>query len=286
MDFYGQLGLEAEIYYNGLLINQRWRAAGSGPRYKITDLGGLDDADVRDAREPNPMRDGELALPAYYGGRTITLTGRIMARNVAEMRTMQSNLKKAFAALQETPLQFYNDGTATSYVYINARKSAPIQMRESQQNQFPTRDFLITLRASDPRFYSAATSTFAITGSSLATTYKHYNSGWATSDPVIRINGPLVPTNVGTYGQSSIVNITAGQALTLIYDRSALTSASSFVEINTARRTVTGSTGTLNYSNVLAGSLFPQIVGGTNTFWAVGLTGTGNVRVNYQSAWL
>lgn len=283
MDFYGALGLEAEIRYNGLVLNQSVANAGSGPRYRITDIGGLDDADVRDAREANPMRDGELALPAYYGGRTITLTGRILARSVAEMRTMQADLKRTFGSLEEARLAFYNDAGSTNYIFINARKSAPIQIRELQANQYPHRDFLITLRASDPRFYSSATSTIAAYGSTLATTFTGVNSGHASSDPVIRINGPLYPTVAGSSMQSSIVNFNAGQSLNLSFPSTAFLSATSYAEIDCTARTVTGS---INYSNVISGSLFPQVVSGTNTFYVTGFTGTGSVEVYYKSAWM
>jgi len=283
MDFYGTLGLEAEIRYNGLVLNQRAATVGTGPRYRIIDIGGLDDADVRDAREVNPMRDGELALPAYYGGRTITLTGRILARNVAELRTMQTNLKRAFAELQETRLAFYNDAGSTNYIFINARKAAPIQIREAQSNQYPHRDFLITLRASDPRFYSSATSSFSISGSGLATLYTHMNSGIAASDPVIRLNGPLYPIVTGPTIQGGIANLDAGQALNLGINTSALASASNFAQFDCATRTVSGG---INYSSVLSNSVFPQIVSGTNTFYVAGFTGTGSVQVFYKSAWM
>lgn len=283
MDFYGALGLEAEIRYNGLLLNQRLVDAGNGPRYKINDIGGLDDADVRDAREVNPMRDGELSLPAYYGGRTITLTGRIMARNVAEMRSMQSSLKSSLGALQESELRFYNDAGSTNYIYINARKSAPIQMREVQANREPRRDFLITLRASDPRFYSSATSTISANASALATVFTGFNNGLASSDPVIRINGPLFPVVAGTSMQASIVNFSSEQALNLAFPSTAFVSSTSYAEINCATRTVSGS---INYSNVLSGSLFPQVAAGTNTFFVTGFTGTGSVEVYYKSAWM
>lgn len=283
MDFYGTLGLEAEIVYNGLLLNQRLVDAGTGPRYKINDIGGLDDADVRDAREANPMRDGELALPAYYGGRTITITGRILARNVAELRQMQTNLKTAFASLQESQLKFYNASGSTNYIFINARKSAPLQMREAQNNAQPHRDFLITLRASDPRFYSSATNTASTSGAGFATAFSSYNNGTAFSDPVIRINGPLMPTVVGTTGQFLVSNLDYGLALGFSMSAGALASTTSYVEINCSTRAVSGS---LDYSNVAPNSVFPQVVPATNTFVVSGLTGTGSVQVYYKSAWM
>ena len=384
MDFDGISGLESEFIYNGLLLNQRSATATNYTRYKITEIGGFDDADVRDAREMNPARDGELAMPAYYGGRTITFTGKILANNVRELRQMQQNLRSAFASLSEQPLTIDNgndtfqtiidaslggvwigqDSSTTGYfeyrtptnsplvavgqtldfnsivmsgasqnpnfsvtitnldpvtygggqyvhvayynlnypttfyqsvvsgligtsttklVYINARKSAPIQMRESQQGQYPTRDFMVTLRASDPRFYSSATNSVTRTGSQLATSFSLVNDGNANSDPVIKITGPLVATSGGANPEFLVANATSGQALGFRFPVAGMATSTSIAVIDSSTRSISGS---LAYSNVLSNSVFPSVIGGTNTFVVSGLTGTGNVQVIYKNSWI
>ena len=85
-------GLEALFEYNGLVLNDRRQI----DRYKLTGITGLDDADVRDTREPNPDYEGETAFGSLYGGRTITLTGEIQAGNLWYLRYMYQNLKAAF----------------------------------------------------------------------------------------------------------------------------------------------------------------------------------------------
>lgn len=285
MDFDGISGLESEFIYNGLLLNQRSATATNFTRYKITDIGGFDDADVRDAREVNPARDGELALPAYYGGRTITFTGKILANNVEQLRRMQQNLRSAFAPLNEAWMVIRNTpvGASTTDLMIKVRKSAPIQMRESQAGLYPTRDFMVTLRASDPRFYSSATNTVACSGSGLATVFNTVNDGNANSDPVIRITGPLVSVAGGSNPFFGITNSTTGQAIGMYLPGTSMATSASVSEINCATRTVTGS---LSYSNLIAGSIFPQVAGGTNTFSVAGLTGTGSVEIFYKSSWI
>lgn len=85
-------GLESVFEFNGLVINDRR----SVDRYKLSSITGLDDAEVRDAREANADYDGETAFSALYGGRTITMTGEIQAGNLDYLRYMQHQLKAAF----------------------------------------------------------------------------------------------------------------------------------------------------------------------------------------------
>jgi hypothetical protein len=283
MDFDGISGVESEFTYNGLKLNQRLASVTNFTRYQVTDIGGLDDADVRDARELNPARDGELALPAYYGGRTITFTGKILANNVAELRRMQQNLRTSFASLQESWMTISNDPTGANDIEIKVRKSAPIQMRESQQGPYPTRDFLVTLRASDPRFYSSATNSVTRTGSQLATSFSLVNDGNATSDPIIKITGPLVSTAGGATPQFLIANVTAGQAIGFRFPTAGMATSTSVAVIDCDTRTISGS---LAYSDLLSNSVFPGVAGGTNTFAVSGLTGTGNVQVIYKNSWI
>lgn len=99
-------GIETLIRYNGLVLNDRRYAE----RYLVTEITGLDDADIRDSREDNPETDGENAYNSFYGGRTISIKGEVQAGNIARLREMQSTLKQAFNRLEESPLSFmYND---------------------------------------------------------------------------------------------------------------------------------------------------------------------------------
>jgi hypothetical protein len=146
-------GIESVLEYNGIYLNVRdWIDT-----YLVTIIGGLDDADVRDTREVNPGFHGETAFPAYYGGRTITLTGKIIAHTLAKLRDMQRGLRQAFSEIDhELPLIFRTPDPDLDMM-IMCKKSQPIQMTEEQRtaNHFE-RAFLITLRASNPRFLSVS----------------------------------------------------------------------------------------------------------------------------------
>lgn len=106
------IGLEAVVTYNGLLLNDfRYM-----DRYQVLEMTGLDDADIRDSREDNPDDHGESVFNSFYGGRTITIRGRIIAGNFARLRKMVSNLKTAFGTLEEKELSFcYRDWDYSSF---------------------------------------------------------------------------------------------------------------------------------------------------------------------------
>lgn len=102
--FFGvRRGIEARILYNNLLMNDR-RAV---DQYRVQEINGLDDADMRDDRQENPDRHGETGFTALYGGRTVTLRGEVKAGNLAMLHKMSTDLLGAFWDLtQERELSF------------------------------------------------------------------------------------------------------------------------------------------------------------------------------------
>lgn len=147
----GPRGIESVLEFNGIFLNNRaWVDT-----YLVTQINGIDDADVRDQREANPGRHGETPFPSYYGGRTIVLQGKIVAHTIWKLRDMEQALRKAFADLsQEYPLIFRTNDADTDMM-IFCKKSSPIQMPDEQKTSTGfERPFQITLRASNPRFVS------------------------------------------------------------------------------------------------------------------------------------
>lgn len=95
-------GVQAFIEYNGLVLNDRHQA----DLIRVTGISGLDDAEVRDSREPRPGESGEYAYDAFYGGRNLVLNGFVEAGSLAALGTLSRNLKAAFAPLNESYLKF------------------------------------------------------------------------------------------------------------------------------------------------------------------------------------
>lgn len=104
------------IEYNGLVMNDRRRL----DQIVITEVGGMDGADVRDARDPNPDRDGETPLDANYSGRTLTLKGYVVAGNENMMDKLFDDVQDAFDDLTEKPLIFRRVDWKDTFVDSNA----------------------------------------------------------------------------------------------------------------------------------------------------------------------
>ena len=144
-------GLESILSYNGLIIND----LSVFDKYRLMDIEGLSDPDIRDTREDKPGEDGEDAYDSYYSGRTIVLNVRVEAYEIKKLRDMEEALRNAFVNMTEKPLYFLSASNPEQDHYIMCKKSASLTKTESVENlnfrHF--RDWQITLRASDPRFY-------------------------------------------------------------------------------------------------------------------------------------
>jgi len=92
----------ALIDFNGLILNDR-RVP---DLYRITDIAGLGDADLRNTSVEIPSMDGEIPFDSFYGGRTLTMTGKIESGTFAQAQQMKMDLTAAFAELKEKPLKF------------------------------------------------------------------------------------------------------------------------------------------------------------------------------------
>lgn len=187
-------GVESFLNYDGFLLNNRKLL----DTYVITQIDGLADPDVRDSRDVNPGRHGETYFNAYYGGRTIALTGKIRANTIQKLRDMQMELRQAFSDLgDERPLIFGAED-ASSAVYLNCKKSQPIAMSEVQADFTYRRDFQVTLRASNPRFLSydqewlTWRATTPLTPGRVVGVIKLTNDGNFGAEPVVQIDGPVL----------------------------------------------------------------------------------------------
>jgi hypothetical protein len=170
-------GIESIFEYNGLLLNDR----STVDRYRVREVEGLWDADVRDAREANPSDHGETDYESFYGGRTIAMRVRIEAHTLRKLRDMQQAFRTAFLDLQEKPL-YIHSGTLARTVKIECKKSVALAGPESQTDYNFFREVLLTMRASQPEFRSL------------------YN--YTKNIQVNRISNPIFRTN--TTGWSSV----------------------------------------------------------------------------------
>lgn len=167
--------------------------------YCFDDIGGLDAPDMRFSEESNFYRDGTNPLTSHFGGRTLTFDGYIEATNFQVLRQLTTQMKGMNVpvasaitnnnnGITETPIVFRNVWDNGFDFLTNARLSAPIQMKESQDDLRVRRPFLITVRSSNPSFESVGSRTDVL---SVGATLALPNKGNFFSYPSIVFYGPL-----------------------------------------------------------------------------------------------
>jgi phage-related protein len=183
-------GLESTFNYGGLTMNDLTVV----DKFRITKISGIDDPDIRDSREENPGYHGETAFEALYGGRTLVLEGTIECYTVNKLRDMTQALRTAFVDLTEKPLYFLTGDPNLNH-YINCRKSAKINIEEEQTDVDKFfRDFQVTLRASDPRFYKTKTKSYSLNIYDDAPTSAQVsvvNNGNFETHPIVTVQGAV-----------------------------------------------------------------------------------------------
>lgn len=281
-------GIESPLEYNGLIMN----VLNTIDKIRVMKIDGLADADVLDAREQNPSSDGETPLDAFYGGRTLTLTGRIEAYTLEKMRDLQQSLRMAFANVQtEYPLIFHTYGidsfghrvpSLRRTAQIFCRKVQPIAMTEEQVDQRFFREFMVTLRASNPRFTSYLPSiadykvTVGVTSLTDTLIAQPENIGNFPSQPLIRLIGPL--TN------PILTNTRSGEFIKLV---GTIPNADKW-DINVRDKTILDQNGNSHFNLLTVDSDMFQLYAGVNpiNLTASGLTGNSEVTINFTGAWI
>lgn len=185
-------GLEAVFRFNGLTFND----TSTVDKYRVTSIDGLDDPDIRDSREDNPGVDGEMVYDSNYGGRTLAFNGKIEAFTIDKLRDMQQAIRTAFNDLsREYPLYFLTGDAARDH-FINCKKFSKLQWGEEQRDENFFRDFLITLRASNPRFFSNTVTAVTIDYGAGERNKNVNNQGNYFAEPTIVINGPITEPKI------------------------------------------------------------------------------------------
>ena len=182
-------GLEALLEYNGIIIHDR----SVYDKYRLKAIDGLHGGvGIRVNEDTNSGDHGSFPLMNMLDARSIIIEGVINTGNLSKMRDLQQALRTAFFSMVERPLIIRTGNTARD-VYVMARISDKIGMREEQTkiDRF-TRDFQISMRATDPRIYSINSRTYTnatvADGDSLITLI---HAGNFQASPTIKLDGPM-----------------------------------------------------------------------------------------------
>jgi hypothetical protein len=164
--------------YNGLALNDRSLRdfTQQGWWIKVTGIDGLWDSDVRDERTVRSGESGERSSATFYNGKTITLTGQCIGRDLGNLRTAQRELQGAFGDLEHHPLawRLWNEVP----LEIQCKKTQRLQMVEDEgqvENGRWQRAFVVQLRADDGRSYSAAAHVYDLMVNAGAGRLRSYN---------------------------------------------------------------------------------------------------------------
>lgn len=160
------------------------------PRIKVDKIPGFySAADAEDNRQAKTGRRGDLVLPSYTRGKTITYEGRVQARSLIECREVAAGLRGAVAErnLEGTMEITYHPDYATGVWHYEARV---IAFDEDEEFTAPRTHpkgpwqhrFVLSLRMSDDRFYFT---TPVIVPSQAAGGFSVTHGGNADADPTI-----------------------------------------------------------------------------------------------------
>lgn len=192
------------VFFNGTALNtQNWQTGTDG--VAITRIEGWFDApDVRDVRELNPGRDGELADNLYLGGRTITIEGVVTGSSYADLQTKKTALTaKLIPSSSEYVLKLPLPTNASpSWTHADSMADFErVTARVVEGVQFGDNDgpllqsWVVVLRASDPLVYSDTLTTVdSGTSGTAARTAAVSNTGTYPSPGTLVVTGPTAAT--------------------------------------------------------------------------------------------
>lgn len=276
-------GVESYFIYDELILNNRKQI----DAYIVKEIDGLFDADVRDNREAIPQGHGEHAFDSWYGGRTITLGGTIRAHNIHKLRDMQEALKSVFVTLEEKALRVQSPFKTVPHhsisgemeapsVEIMCKKSQPIQMREAQTNFKFERDFLVTLRASNPIYSSSYTKAATVAGAASPHALQLTNIGNYAAGPVINLVGPMTNPVITNTANGEVITITGTIA------------AANTWTLDIDNRRFFDQTGVNKFSTFNIASDWLRLEPGVNdlTVAFTGGTGATTTTISFKDSWI
>lgn len=128
---------------------------------QVRNIDGLHGADISYESHPIPGYIGEKSGDVFRRGKTITVSGTIFARGLAELRAAQRYLQEMLWDTDIRQFKFtpWNDGFQ---LFINCRVSQDLVTVDQMLETGPTGGFRATftfaLRADNPRTYKVADS--------------------------------------------------------------------------------------------------------------------------------
>jgi hypothetical protein len=209
----GPLGLEGLHSYRGVTLNNNLVM----PRYRLKRITGLHSkAEADNLSDPAQGFMGELPRPGHKRGKTIVYIGKIEALSLPSMRVAESNLKAAFSqdGVEEYVTISPPAGRGGQSIIYGARVlSCDIDDEISATMQdviLHKRDFTISLRQSNPRYFGDVVNTGNIGNTATAVCN---NAGNAPVDHIMILNGPIASTVTVQKTSGDLKHLTFGPSI-------------------------------------------------------------------------
>jgi hypothetical protein len=213
----GPVGIESVIEYrsaNPVYLN----VADWVDTFLVTNIAGIDSADLRTGAQPNPGGHGETPTESLWGGRTVVLSGKQYAMTIWKLRDMQQGLRGSFVDInREYPLIFHAvNPTDDLMLLCKLADKINIPDQQTTRNDFQ-RDFQIPLRASNPRFLSVvrqmSEATFSSGGSYDNIVFTVYNNGNWWAQTTIELTGPMTNPRILNEANQTVTVIKTGTTI-------------------------------------------------------------------------
>jgi len=195
----GVLGLEAEHAWNGIIMNRM----GVFPRYNVRRINGLHSRpESDDPRDVVRGGTGELPFPANPKGKTVVYTGVVEALSLPSLRVATNALKAAFADRRNeywmtvTP-PAERGGVVWTYIGSALACDVDDEQTRSLSAVYPhAREFSVSIRQSDPRYYASG----VVANAPANTPLTVGNAGNAPSEPIFILDAPTSPPRIERLG--------------------------------------------------------------------------------------
>ena len=242
----------------------------------LTDLTGLDSAEVRESAEDLTEADGGSHGNFFYGRRPIVLTGKVYGHATIAARNVKlDKLMRASNAMRgDATLTWVSDPTGVAMsMFTFVRRQQPLRISGGW-----VKDFQLGLVSEYAMIYSTALRASGTIASGTSAALENQGSGEAY--PVINLTG--ISTN------PVVLNSTASPNQVLYTTGLSLASGET-LQIDTLTHTATFTAGARNgqsgnrYIDFGATVNWPRIARGSSTF---GLSGGGSMTLSWRDTWV
>lgn len=179
----------------------------------LTNISGLDSADIRESTEDLTETDGAAQGPNYYSARSVVLEGVTFGHSTASQRAARlDKLVRASNALRgDCTLNWTPSGGVP--VFLTARRSQPLRISGGWNKTFQ-----VSIKAADPRIYSQELHESTDT---LGQQVIAVNAGTGETFPTYTVLGPYA-SNVGinnrTTGTAVLTSSTLDSTHGMLFD--------------------------------------------------------------------